>query len=173
MIGQIAKCTALVFVAAIVQVSILNRVSIVGGTPNLLLVTLVSVALVCGSVYGAGVGFFAGLVVDTATLATLGVTSLLLTLVGYWTGRYGETTGRDKQHASLVAMVAATLLYGLAALGLRFVLGEPADGASLARALPSGLVCNLLLAPAVVFGCRRALGRRDALEGTREVSLLG
>ena len=32
-------------------------------------------------------GFFAGLLVDTMTLGTLGLTSLLLTLGGYWAGR--------------------------------------------------------------------------------------
>ena len=51
----------------------------------------------------------AGLIVDVATLGTLGVTSLLLTLAGYWAGRYGETTGRGRAHAPLVATVAATV----------------------------------------------------------------
>ena len=57
---------------------------------------LVSVALLRGAVTGAVTGFFAGLIVDVATLGTLGLTALLLTLVGYWVGRYGETTGRAR-----------------------------------------------------------------------------
>ena len=62
------KAGALLFVAAVIQVSILNSVTVIGGTPNLLLITLCAVALMRGSVFGAVGGFFAGIVVDTATL---------------------------------------------------------------------------------------------------------
>ena len=84
------------FVAAILQVTIFSQIDILGGYPDVVLLTLVAVALLRGSIYGAAAGFFAGLIVDTANLATLGVTSLLLTIAGYWIGRYGETTGRDR-----------------------------------------------------------------------------
>ena len=58
-----------------------------------------------GATVGAVSGFAAGLIVDTATLGTLGVTSLLLTLAGYWAGRYGETTGRGRPFAPYIAVV--------------------------------------------------------------------
>src|ERR671936_1494523 len=94
MIADIAKGAALLFVAAIVQVTLLSQIDVFHGAPDLVLVTLVAVALLRGSIFGAVAGFGAGLVVDTASLETLGLTSLLLTLAGYWIGRYGETTGR-------------------------------------------------------------------------------
>ena len=84
--------------------------------PDLLLVTLVAVALLRGSVAGAVGGFFAGLVIDTATLGTLGLTSLVLTLAGYWIGRYGETTGRDRGHAPYLSVAVITVLYELGLL---------------------------------------------------------
>ena len=117
------KAGALLFVAAVIQVSILNSVTVIGGTPNLLLITLCAVALMRGSIFGAVGGFFAGIVVDTATLETMGVTALLLTLVGYWIGRYGETTGRGR-HAPVLAVGVVTILYSLASLLVRFMLGE-------------------------------------------------
>ncbi len=108
------KAGALLFVAAVIQVSILNGVTVLGGTPDLLLVTLCAVALLRGSMFGAVGGFFAGIVVDTATLDTMGVTALLLTLVGYWIGRYGETTGRGR-YAPLLSVGVVTILYAFAA----------------------------------------------------------
>ena len=92
-----AKAALLIFLAAILQVTIFSQIDILGGYPDVVLLTLVAIALLRGSIYGATLGFFAGLLVDTANLATLGVTSLLLTIAGYWIGRYGETTGRDRQ----------------------------------------------------------------------------
>ena len=119
------KAGVLLFLVAILQVSLLSSVDVVGGTPNLLLVTIVSVALLRGSIFGAAGGFFGGLLVDTASLETLGLSSLILTVGGYWIGRYGETTGRDRTHAPFLSVAVVTFLYAVGGLALRFVLGEP------------------------------------------------
>jgi rod shape-determining protein MreD len=171
--AQAAKAGAIVFSAAIVQVSVLNDVTLLAGTPDLLLVTLVGVAFICGSIPGAVLGFFAGLVIDTATMSTLGFTSLILTVAGYWTGRYGETTGRDKGHAPVLAVAVTTVLAAVGALGLRVVLGEHADEIAVLRSLPATVVWNVLLMAAVIRLLRRVLGRRAAAEPAQEVQLLG
>ena len=90
----------------------------------MVLLTLVAIALLRGSIYGAAAGFFAGLIVDTANLGTLGVTSLLLTIAGYWIGRYGETTGRDRAHAPFVSVAVATVLVQFGALIMHYLLGD-------------------------------------------------
>jgi len=171
-VADAAKAAALLFVAAIVQVSVLNSVTVLGGTPDLLLVTLIAVALMRGSIYGAAGGFFAGLVVDTATLETMGVTALLLTLAGYWVGRYGETTGRGR-HAPLLSVGVVTVLYAFGALLLRFMIGE-SDSARvvLLDALPPGLLFNLLIAVPVFLFCRWVLSLGRRIEPVQEVRLL-
>lgn len=171
-VADAAKAGVLLFVAAVVQVSIMNSVTILGGTPDLLLTTLVAVALLRGSVIGAAGGFFAGLVIDTATLETMGVTALLLTLAGYWVGRYGETTGRGR-HAPLLSVGAVTILYSIAALLLRFMLGE-SDSARvvLLDALPPSLLLNLLIAIPVYLFCRWVMALGRPAEPVREVRLL-
>src|SRR5207244_4612898 len=104
---------------------LLSTVDVVGGMPNVLLVTIVSVALLRGSVFGATGGFFGGLLLDTANLETLGLTSLILTVGGYWIGRYGETTGRDRTHAPFVSVAVVTVLYAVGAMLLHFLIGGP------------------------------------------------
>jgi rod shape-determining protein MreD len=122
-------------------------------------VTLVCVALLRGPVYGAAAGFWAGLLIDAANLATLGVTSFLLTVAGYWIGRYGETTGRDRTHAPFVAVAVVTFLYALGSLAFRFVLGEPAPAKSvLLETLFQGIGLNLLLTWPVYRVARWLLG---------------
>ncbi len=167
------KAGALLFLAAVVQASILSTVDALGGRPDLVLVTLVAVALLRGSVAGAVGGFFAGLVLDTATLETLGLTSLLLTVFGYWIGRYGETTGRDRAHAPYVSVAVVTILYALGALVLHFVLGDHAPARLiLLHRLPAAIVFNLLLTLPVYAAVRRLL-RSAAAERVAEVRLLG
>ena len=46
-----------------------------------------------------------------------------MTLAGFWIGRYGETTARDRFHAPFTSVAVVTVLYAFGALALRFVLG--------------------------------------------------
>jgi rod shape-determining protein MreD len=168
------KIAVLVFVASILQVSVFSSVSILGGTPDLLLVTLVSVALLRGSIAGAAAGFLAGLLVDTATLQILGMTSLLLTLAGFWIGRYGETTARDRMHTPFLAVAVVTILYALGALALRFVLGEPAPArVVLVETLFQGIGLNLILTWPVYALVRRLLPPRPRTVRTEGAPALG
>jgi rod shape-determining protein MreD len=168
------KVAVVVFLAAILEVSVFSDVRILGGEPDILLVTIVAVSLLRGSVAGACAGFFAGLVVDTATLETLGVTSLLLTLLGYWVGRYGETTGRDRTHAPFLSVAVVTFLYALGGLALRFVLDEPAPARHvLVETLFQGIALNLILTWPVYWVVRRLLPPRLVLTRTEGAPALG
>ena len=169
---DLLKAGALLFFAAIVQSSIVGSINVLGGAPDLLLVTLVAIALLRGAVFGAGAGFAAGLVLDTASLARLGETSLLLTLAGYWIGRYGETTGRDRSHAPLLSVAVVTVLYAYALVALHVVLGDPVDARTvLVDALFPSILLNLLLTFPVYALVRRVLGRPEWR--VSEVRLLG
>ena len=152
---SIAKAAALFFVVAILQVTIVASIGILGGSPDLVLVILVAVALANGSIFGAVSGFWAGLVLDVAQLGTLGFTSLLLTLAGFWIGRYGETTGRDRAHAPLLSVAVVTVLYSVGSLILHYLLREPASASVALHVLPGTVLLNLLLAFPVFAIVRR------------------
>jgi rod shape-determining protein MreD len=167
------KTAVLLFVAAIAQVSIFSTVHVFGAVPDLLLVTLVAVALLRGSVVGSVGGFFAGLIVDTATLGTLGLTSLVLTLSGFWIGRYGETTGRDRGHAPYLSIAVVTVLFNLGLLVVHFVLGESAPAGAVVRSLLPAIVLNLIVTGPVYAIVRRLLRTYERRQLTAEVQLLG
>jgi len=93
----------MVFVAVLLQATIFASLDVLGGTPDVLLLALLGIALLRGAVTGAVAGFSGGLLLDVVTLDTLGVTALILALACYWTGRYGETTGRGRAHAPVLS----------------------------------------------------------------------
>ena len=167
------KAAALLFVAAIAQVSIFSQVHVFGGVPQLMLVTLVGVALLRGTIAGAMAGFFAGLVIDTATLGQLGLTSLVLTVAGYWIGRYGETTGRDRRHAPFLSVAVVTILYAFGVLLVHFMLGERAPGAAVLESLVPTTVMNLVLTAPVYALVRVLLRPLERADFATEVQLLG
>ena len=164
------RVAPLIFLAAVFQVGAVAGARVLGAEPDLLLVVVVVVALVAGSITGAVSGFAAGLLVDVMTLDTLGTTSIVLTVAGYWAGRYGETTGRGRPYAAPLAAFAITLLATPANVALHFLLGQPVSAhAAFATLIPSAIVNGLL-----AFGLhpllRRYLTPQDRFRGrAREV----
>lgn len=174
MTADVVRLGAVIVAAAILQVTLFASLDLLGGTPDVLLVALVAVAFARGATAGAVAGFAAGLVVDAATLDTLGVTSLLLLLVGYWTGRYAETSGRDGAHAPLVAVAAGTVGVTVVGYLLHFLLGERVSAhRAFVEALPPAVVLNLLVAVPLIALVRRGVGPAARPERAVEVQLLG
>jgi len=166
------KAGVVLFVASLLQLSVLTAYGAFR-TASIVLVALLSISLLRGSIFGAVAGFATGLLLDTATLGTLGVTSLLLTIGGFWIGRYGETTARDRFHAPFLSVAVVTILYLLGQLLLQFMLGEPAPAALVVHGLPGALVLNLLLTLPVYALARRLFPPLELGGRVREVRLLG
>jgi rod shape-determining protein MreD len=166
------KAALLLFVVALLQLAVLTEYSAFR-TASIVLVALLSLALLRGAVFGAVAGFGIGLLLDTATLGTLGVSSLLLTIGGFWIGRYGETTARDRFHAPFLSVAVVTVLFAFGQLALQFLLGEPAPAGLVAHGLPLGLLLNLLLTLPVYALVRRLFPAPELGDRVREVRLLG
>jgi rod shape-determining protein MreD len=168
-----ARAAAVVFFAALLQVVIVSSLVVAGGAPDLLLVVVVALGLLRGSTSGAVLGFVGGVVVDLVTLGTLGVTSLTLTLAGFWAGRYGETTGRDRRYAPLMAVGAITLLAGAFGYVLHYLLDEQVVfQQALVTALAPAFVLNLLLALPVHRLVRAVVGEELRSELSQEVEVM-
>ena len=166
------RVAPLVLVAAVVQVAVVSGARVVGAEPDLLLVTVVAIALLRGSIVGASAGFAAGLLVDVMTLGTLGVTSVLLTVAGYWAGRYGETTGRGRAYAPSLTAFAASIGVSVGGAALHYLLGETVAASEVLRSLlPSALLAAVLVL-GVLPACRVVLGAADAPRRVREVELV-
>jgi rod shape-determining protein MreD len=172
--GEGTMVAVVVFVAALLQVTLVASIDLAGGAADLLLLALLAVALLRGAVAGALAGFFGGLLIDVMTLDTLGVSALLYSLVGYWAGRYGETTGRDRAHAPLLAVLVGTVAMAYAGYGLHFLLGEELSARrALFETLLPTLALNLILARPVFALGTAALARWSSSGRVTEVRLLG
>lgn len=167
------RASAVVFVAALLQVVIVSSLVVGGGAPDLLLVVVVALALLRGSIPGAMLGFVGGVVVDLVTLGTLGVTSLILTLAGFWAGRYGETTGRDRRFAPVIAVGTITVLAGVFGYVLHYLLDEDVVARNaLVTALAPAFVLNILLALPVHAVVRAIVGEGMRGDAAPEVEVL-
>ncbi len=156
--GLIARIAALSLVVVFFQAGVVSEVSVFGVTVDLSPLLVAFIGLLCGSTVGAAAGFAVGLLVDLALIQTLGLTSLVFTLVGYWCGRLREL--RDPQAALTPLLVGAAATAGaLVAYSLmEFMLGVDAPvSLELLRQIVLGVLVNTIVALPMWILVRRCL----------------
>jgi rod shape-determining protein MreD len=136
-VNRILLSVPLIVVALVIQVSVLARLHLPGAVPDLLLLTVLGLALIYGHVGGALIGFGAGLLADLAPPAdhAAGRYALVLCVIGYLAGLVKPETGRIKSATGpMVVVVAAAIGSTLRIGGQRGSLKMKAARSRMARA---------------------------------------
>jgi rod shape-determining protein MreD len=142
----------IVFLAAVLQVVVINKLHLPLGHPDLLVLVVVAFALASGPQRGAMLGFFAGFLADVMPPAghIAGRLAFAYTIIGYGAGLLEDPEETSVMTTILVVAGgsgAAVLLY--AAVG--GLLGDLRVSASLtAHSLVATVVYDVVLAPFVV-----------------------
>jgi rod shape-determining protein MreD len=156
--GLVARIAVLGVVVVFFQIGVVSEVPVFGVSVDLSPLLVAFVGLLCGSTVGAATGFAVGLLVDLALVQTLGVTSLTLTVVGYWAGRLREA--RDPQ-AALTPLLVGAAASAAAMIGyslVQFLLGVDAPvSLELVRQIVLGVVVNTIVALPTWAIVRRSL----------------
>ncbi|GAB2744005.1 rod shape-determining protein MreD [Streptomyces bullii] len=162
-VNRILLSSSLVVVALVLQVSVLARLHLPGAVPDILLLTVLGLALVYGHVGGALIGFGAGLLADFAPPAdhAAGRYALVLCVIGYLAGLVKPETGQLKSATGpMIVVVAAAIGSTLLYAGVGALVGDTAARhVGLGSLLFTAALYDLLLAPFVVPGVM-ALARR-------------
>jgi rod shape-determining protein MreD len=122
----LARVAALAVVTVFLQTGIVSELPLFGVAIDVSPLVVAFVGLQCGSIAGAATGFGVGLLVDLTLLQTLGLTSLIFTVVGYGAGRLREL--RDPQ-AALVPLLVGAAAAAISLVGyslMEFMLGVDA-----------------------------------------------
>jgi rod shape-determining protein MreD len=152
------RLAVLIFVVVLIQIGVVSEVPIFGVNVDLSPLLVAFAGFSCGSIVGAVAGFATGLLIDLSLLQTLGVSSLLFTLIGYSAGRLREL--RDPQAALAPLLVgaaaAATSLVGYTLI--EFLLGVDAPvSVDLLRQTVLGIVVDAIVALPMWALVRRVL----------------
>jgi rod shape-determining protein MreD len=147
------------FAAVVVQLTVVNRLPLPGGSgPDLVLLLVTAIAVVTTPALAAVTGFASGLAVDVAPPAAhyAGEYALVFCLAGYGAARVNRaianiTGEHDPVTAfTVMAVAAAAGEAGKAALGM--LLSAPdVTTAGVSRVLPVAILYDLLLSPLVFW----------------------
>ena len=171
----------LALLAVLLQISVVAQVPILGGRADLVPLFVAAVGLFAGPVPGAVSGFAAGLLLDLALGLNVGVSSLVLTAVGYGVGIYRDARDPANGLVPIPLGAAATAGYLVAFGVLNFMLDVGAVSGLVIREIIVTVIVNALLALPVFAVVRRVLrpvltadplGRRRTSR-TREPGTIG
>jgi rod shape-determining protein MreD len=147
------------FAAVAVQLTVVNRLPLPGGTgPDLVLLLVTAVAVTTGPMTGLLTGFAGGLALDIAPPAThyAGEYALVFCVAGYLAARAaaasGASTGERNPWVELGVMAAATAAGEAGKAGLGLLLSDPdVTGPAIKHVLPGSILWDLLLTPFAFF----------------------
>jgi rod shape-determining protein MreD len=141
------RLVLLALVVVFVQIGVFSEVPVFGVDVDLSPLLVAFIGLLCGSTIGALTGFAIGLLIDLLLLQTLGLSSLIFTLIGFWAGRLHEL--RDPQGA-LAPLIAGACAAGVSLVGysvMEFMLGVNAPvSAELLRQIVVGVIVDTIVA---------------------------
>jgi rod shape-determining protein MreD len=156
--GLLARAAALTIAVVFFQTGVVSEVPIFGVNADLSPLLVAFIGLLCGSTLGALAGFAVGLLVDLTLLQTLGLSSLIFTLLGYGTGRLREL--RDPQ-AGLTPLLVGAAAAAVSLIGyslMEFMLGVDAPVSfELLRQIIVGTFVDALAAVPMWLLVKRAL----------------
>ncbi|HUW78362.1 MAG TPA: rod shape-determining protein MreD [Candidatus Nanopelagicaceae bacterium] len=156
---ELSALIALLF-AYVLQTSVIARLQLPLGGPNLVLILFLAWALQHEALHGALIGFTVGMLMDLAppAISTVGAWTLVLTVVGYGISSLAtrsQNLGNSPITDWLLCAVGLlAIFFGRIVVGA--AVGEPEASLSALMDILAGLVTwNLLLAPFAIWLSRR------------------
>lgn len=112
------RLLGVVVVALVVQVTILDKITLLGAHPDALVLLAAAAGMAQGPGRGAIAGFIVGVAADLVVSLPFGLSALTFTLVGFGTGLLRPTlVARDVDGPQVVACIggaaAGTILYAI------------------------------------------------------------
>lgn len=157
-------CAALGLVAVMLQIVLVDRLPLPGGSrPDIALVLVVVLGLTQGPVTGMLTGFFGGLALDVAPPAShlIGQAAVVFCVVGYGCGVLSGWLNRFAPRLVAASIAAGTGEVALAATGM--IVSDPEVAlAAVRHALPVAVLYDGLLCPVVLFFAALASGQLTA-----------
>jgi rod shape-determining protein MreD len=149
------------FLAVVVQLTVVNRLPLPGGdVPDLVLLLVAAVAVTSNTMIATIAGFAGGLALDTAPPLShyAGEYALVFCLVGYLAARVmaaiaAASGGAERDPSIAVAVMAVAVTAGEAGkAGLGMLLSDPnVTGPVIRQVLPGAVLWDLLLTPVVYW----------------------
>lgn len=150
---QVLIVVSFTLAAVLIEVTLLTRLGIPGATPDLVVVTVVAIALAMGPIQGAAAGFAAGVLIDLAPPGDtlLGVNAVVYVGIGLIAGMAVDPRDRTIPIMMGMAGLAAGAAVVLTAGGDTMLGSDRVDWQQVPVLAVTSAVYGIILAPGVIL----------------------
>lgn len=108
----IVICLILVFfLLYFLQIGPLSDLTIAGIKPNIFVIFILFIGLYANEVFGISFGVFCGLFLDLLYGKTIGVSAIMLCIIGYLGAYFDKNFSKENKFTIIVMVAGATLIY--------------------------------------------------------------
>lgn len=93
------------------QVNVFSYLTIAGIKPNLLVIYILCIGLFANSYVGIGLGTFFGLLLDLLFGKVIGISAIMLCIVGYLGSYFDKNFSKDNKITIILMAIGATIIY--------------------------------------------------------------
>lgn len=93
------------------QVNVFSYLTIAGIKPNLLVIYILCIGLFANSYIGIGLGTFFGLLLDLLFGKVIGISAIMLCIVGYLGSYFDKNFSKDNKITIILMAIGATIIY--------------------------------------------------------------
>lgn len=146
------KTTITIFLAIIffiiffLQSNVFQAFTINGIMPNLFVIFVLFIGLSANMPTGVAFGVIGGLIIDFVYSKTIGVTAVMLCLVGYLGAYFDKNFSKENKMTIIIMVAVATLIYEIGHYGLNvIILGFDAEIINFVKIILIEILYNVLL----------------------------
>ena len=134
------------FIIFFLQANVFQAFTINGIMPNLFVIFVLFIGLSANMPTGVAFGVVGGLIIDFVYSKTIGITAVMLCLVGYLGAYFDKNFSKENKITIIIMVAVATLIYEIGYYGLNTViLGFDAEIMNFAKIVFIEILYNVLL----------------------------
>ncbi|MBN1299101.1 MAG: rod shape-determining protein MreD [Actinobacteria bacterium] len=129
----------------VIQLSFFEQLKIFNINVDIILVAVIGIAVFDGGIYGLVSGFVAGMLLDLMVGRVVGVSALLYSMSGYFTGRIMSIGFKKKIYIFILLIFFFTEANLLLSTGIYYLFSISSDTAALGLEMIINPICNIVI----------------------------
>lgn len=134
------------FIIFLLQANVFQNFTISGVMPNLFVIFILFIGLFANAILGISFGVLGGLVIDFVYAKTIGITAIMLCVIGYLGAYFDKNFSKENKITIIIMVALSTVLFELGYYIINSViLGFDIEMLSFIKILLIEVVYNILL----------------------------